>query len=106
MAIASLPVQHIRVDENGREWVDDTTYRVVDVALDQLVHGWSPEEIHFQHYGRLSMSQIHAALAYYYDNRERLDAEIRQTTAEVASMRESASPSPFLERMRAAGRLR
>ena len=105
MAIASVPAQHIRIDESGREWVDGTTYRVVDVALDHLVHGWSPEEIHFQHYGGLSMSQIHAALAYYYDNRDRLDAQILQTTAEVASMRERAAPSPFLQRMRAEGRL-
>jgi uncharacterized protein (DUF433 family) len=36
-------------------------------SLDHLAYGWSPEEMHYQH-PPLSLAQIHAALAYYFDH--------------------------------------
>ena len=53
---------HIRLDDRGVAWIDDTNTKVIEVALDMIAHGWSPEEIHFQH-AHLSLAQIHAALA-------------------------------------------
>lgn len=58
---------HIRIDENGVAWVDDARIKVIEVAIDKIAHGSSPEEMHFQ-YPRLSLAQIHAALAHYYDH--------------------------------------
>jgi hypothetical protein len=40
---------HIILDERGVAWIDDTNMKVIEVVLDKLAHGWSPEEIHFQH---------------------------------------------------------
>jgi hypothetical protein len=37
----------------------------------------SPEEMHFQH-PHLSLAEIHAALAYYYENQKQLDAGTSQ----------------------------
>jgi Protein of unknown function (DUF433) len=65
---------HIRLDERGVVWVDYTNVKVIEVVLDKLAYGWSPEEIHFQH-PHLSMAQIHAALSYYYDHQSAFDAE-------------------------------
>jgi hypothetical protein len=45
------------------------------VALDKIAYGWSPEEIHFQH-PSLSLSQIYAALSYYYEHQTEFDIEI------------------------------
>jgi uncharacterized protein (DUF433 family) len=50
------------------------------------VAGWhklgrSPEEIADQ-YGHLNLAQVHAALAYYYANRDVIDAELAQEEAE------------------------
>lgn len=56
--------------------------KVVEIVLDKIAHGWSPEEIHFQH-PHLSLAQIHAALTYYYENQSSLDAQIRQGTQEA-----------------------
>jgi hypothetical protein len=48
--------------------------------------------MHFQH-PNLSMAQIHAALAYYYENQERLDAEIARREGEVEALEaESLKP--------------
>ncbi|HKV39688.1 MAG TPA: DUF433 domain-containing protein [Blastocatellia bacterium] len=55
--------------------MDDAKVRVIEVAVDKLAHGSRPEEMHFQ-YPHLSLSQIHAVLAYYYDHQDEMDAEI------------------------------
>lgn len=66
---------YVKIDENRVAWIADTRIKVIEIALDKLAHGSSPEEIHFQ-YSHLSMAQIHSALAYYYDHQEELDTEI------------------------------
>jgi hypothetical protein len=55
------------------------------VALDKIAHGWSPEEMHFQH-PNLSLAQIHAALAYYYDHQQELDADIEKRRHEAEAL--------------------
>ena len=81
---------HIHFDDKGVAWVDDTNTKVIEIVLDQLAYGWSPEEIHFQH-PHLSLAQIHAALSYYHDHRTELDAAIqRQLDAAEALQREQA----------------
>ncbi|HET7090307.1 MAG TPA: DUF433 domain-containing protein, partial [Anaerolineae bacterium] len=54
--------------------------KVIEVATDKLAHGSSPEEMHFQ-YPHLSLAQIHAAMAYYYDRRSELDRSIEEDEA-------------------------
>ena len=68
---------HIRVDDEGVAWIDGTQVKVIELAVDKLAHGLSPEEMHFQH-PHLSLAQIHAALAYYYDHQTELDADIER----------------------------
>ncbi len=41
--------------------ITGTKMKGIELVTGQLVHGWSPEELHFQH-PYLSMSQIHSAL--------------------------------------------
>ena len=48
---------HIRLDDGGVAWIDDTNVKVIEVVLDKLAHGSSPEEMHFQ-YPHLSLAQI------------------------------------------------
>jgi uncharacterized protein (DUF433 family) len=95
---------HVRLDDRGVPWIDDTNTKVIEVALDRIAHGWSPEEIHFQH-PHLSLAQIHAALGYYYDHQVELDAEINADLAEVERRRKETSESPLYKRLRALGRL-
>lgn len=102
MSVATT--SHIRIDDHGVSWIDDTNTKVIEVALDMIAHGWSPEEIHFQH-SHLSLAQIHAALGYYYDHQAELDAQIKVDTREVERRRAQAGESPLLKRLHAMGRL-
>lgn len=90
---------HIRVDEGGRAWIDATRVKVVEVVLDHLAYGWSADEIHEQH-PHLSLAQIHAALAYYYDHQEDMDAQIQQDLKRVRELRASTGESPAQRRLR------
>jgi uncharacterized protein (DUF433 family) len=95
---------HILLDERGVAWIDDTNTKVVEVVLDKLAYGSSPEEIHFQH-PHLSLAQIHAALSYYYDHQQEIDAYIEQQLQWVEAMAAQAGDSPVRQRLRALGKL-
>ena len=95
---------HIWLDDRGVAWIDDTTVKVAEIALDQIAHGWSAEEIHFQH-PHLSLGQIHAALAYYHDHKAEFDAEIQRSLERVDQLRAEAGESPIRKRLRALGKL-
>lgn len=75
-----------------------TRVKVTEIVLDKLAHGWSPEEIHFQH-PHLSLAQIHAALTYYYENQERLDSSIRQELAVADKLAAESSDPAFRRRL-------
>jgi uncharacterized protein (DUF433 family) len=68
-------VTQIEIDDRGVAWIAGTKVKVVEVVLDKLAYGSSPEEIHFQH-PNLSLAQIHASLTYYYENQDQIDKQI------------------------------
>lgn len=96
---------HIRLDEHDVAWLDDSNVKVIEVALDKIAHGLSPEEIYDQHGGYLSMAQIHAALTHYYDHQTEFDAEIERQHAEYKQLRTQSLDSPGRRRLRSLGRL-
>ena len=99
-----LASAHIWLDERDVAWIDDTNTKVIEVALDMIAHGWSPEEIHFQH-SHLSLAQIHAALAWYYDHKTEMDAQIRRSALAAERSRAQAGESPLRKRLREMGKL-
>lgn len=102
---AAESTPHVRVDDDGVAWIDHTNVKVVEVVLDKLAHGWSPEEIHFQHRD-LSLAQIHGALSWYYDHQAELDADIaRRLGAVDADEAALGQDSPLRARLRRLGRL-
>jgi len=84
--IAARSATHIRRDRSGIAWIDGTKVKVIEVIADHLSYGHSPEEIHLQH-PHLSLAQIHAAFAYYYDHQADLDTELEQRYRRVQSLR-------------------
>jgi uncharacterized protein (DUF433 family) len=100
----TVATSHIWLDEQGRAWIDDTKTKVLEVALDWIAHRSSPEEMHFQ-YPHLSLAQIHAALAYYYDHKEAYDLQIEEQLREVETLAAQARDSPVRRRLREAGKL-
>lgn len=87
--MTAVTTSHIVLDDRGRPWVEGTNTKVVEIVLDKIAYGWSPEEIHRQH-PHLPLAKIHAALAYYYDHQAELDAEIERQVRDVAAMRAEA----------------
>ena len=50
--------------------------RVAMIVMDYLARGLGPEEL-VRHYPYLKLAEVHAAMAYYYDNQAEIDAEIQ-----------------------------
>jgi uncharacterized protein (DUF433 family) len=95
---------HVWLDETGRAWIDDTNTKVIEVVLDKIAYGSSPEEIHDQH-PHLTLAQIHAALSHYYDHQQEFDAEIARQEKEFDELRARAQDSPIRQRLRTMGKL-
>ena len=74
MSVATT--SHIHVDDTGRAWIDDTNVKVIEVVIDKLAHGSSPEEMHFQ-YPHLSLAQIYAASLTITTTRNSLTRKLR-----------------------------
>ena len=98
--MTTATVTHIEIDEHGVAWIANTKVKVIEVALDKIAHGSSPEELHFQ-YPHLSLAQIHAALAYYYDHQSELDAEIRRRWLEADELAAGASDPSLRQKLMA-----
>jgi uncharacterized protein (DUF433 family) len=81
--------QHIRIDKAGVAWIDDTNIKVIEVTIDHLAYGWSPEEIAYQHANSLTLAQVHAALAHYFDYKNEFDELIQKRYEEAEQMRKS-----------------
>jgi uncharacterized protein (DUF433 family) len=96
---------HIWLDDHGVAWIDQTKVKVMEVVLDKLAHGSSPEEMHFQ-YPHLSLSQIYAALAYYHDHQKEMDVEIEQGAREYERLKSQSGETPLEKRLKDLGKLR
>ena len=94
----------IEIDEQGVAWISGTKVKVIEVALDKVAHGWSPEEIHFQH-PHLSLAQIHGALAYYYEHQTEFDEQMILEVKQSDAWARRAQDSPVRQRLRKMGYL-
>lgn len=100
-----MMTSHIHLDDRGVAWIDDRNVKVIEVALDMISHGATAEHIYDLHDGYLSMSQIHAALSYYFDHQAVFDAEIERQIREARELRQANLDSPGRRRLRSMGRL-
>jgi len=67
----------------GKPRIAGHRIRVIDVVVWQQKLGWTPEEM-IGHYPQLTLADIHAALAYYWANKEEVDQSIVDSEAIVA----------------------
>jgi uncharacterized protein (DUF433 family) len=80
--------KHIMLDPDGAAVIDGTTMKVKELVLEHVAYGWSAEQLHREH-PYLMLSQVHAALAYYFDHQSQLDLEIEQDLKMVEEMSEA-----------------
>jgi uncharacterized protein (DUF433 family) len=96
--------EHIILNEARMPMIAGTTMKVVELVLDHLAYGWSPEELHFQH-PDLTLGQIHSALAYYWDHKAELDHDIEQRLQVVDQLQQTMPSTSLAERLKARGRI-
>ncbi len=96
MTVAALN-DHIVLNEEGFPIVKGTRTKVVQIVLDTK-NGWTVDEIHEQ-YPYLSLAQIHSALAYYYDHREEIEADIVRRDKLVKQIFQELGPSELREKV-------
>ena len=77
----------------GKPRIDGHRITVGDVAVWHERMGMSPDEIVFNYPG-ITLSDVYAALAYYFENRDRIDADLLEGEKQVESLR-AGQPSIF-----------
>jgi uncharacterized protein (DUF433 family) len=102
-ATATPTYPHLSTNADGVPVIAGTTMKVVELVTAYLAHGWSPEELHFQ-FPRLSLGQIHSALAYYWDHKDELDTDIDRRARYAEKARSEAGPSAVKAKLSRASR--
>lgn len=71
----------------GKPRIAGHSIRVQDIVALHEIRGLGADEI-VAAYAQLSLAQVHAALAYYYDNLVEMNAEMRADEAFIEQMRQ------------------
>lgn len=101
MSVATT-YEHIVLNQAGVPIIKGTTTKIVEIVAEMKAYGWSPEEIHFQH-PYLSLGQIYSALAYYWDNADEINRDIKERLAKVEEIRGRTRNSEIREKLEEKG---
>jgi uncharacterized protein (DUF433 family) len=69
--------QYLEFDSQNRAKIANSRIRLSQLIQEKHAHGWSPEELHFQH-PEVSLAVIYSALSYYYSYQTEVDAPIKK----------------------------
>jgi uncharacterized protein (DUF433 family) len=100
MAEPATTYAHITVDKHGIPWIAGANTKVVELVAEVHAYGWSPEELAHQH-PHLSLAQIHSALAYYWDHRDEIEADLRRRQERVDHIEGEVGQHPLVAKLRA-----
>ena len=98
MAFAATAYRHIVLDAQGVPVVQGAYTKVVEVVLHARSSGLTPEQLAGE-LPHLSPAQIHSAMAYYWDHREVLDADIEERREFAERMRRETGQPAFAARL-------
>jgi uncharacterized protein (DUF433 family) len=90
---------HLHRDSENAVWIDQTGYRVLDLVREHLAHSWSAESLHENH-PDLSLAQIHAALAWFYDHEQDMLSEVIAKSRMVGGIFSALGSHRIQERLR------
>lgn len=95
---------HLTIAPDKSIRIGQSRYKVLHLAAEHYQHGWTAEELLRQH-PDLRPEEVYAALKYFYDHRDELIAELKESFREVESSR-TAQPltrDDLLQRQRNSG---
>ena len=98
--VGDTPYKHIFIMDDGRAMIGGTRIKVEYIASCAETWGQSPREIQ-EGYPFLTMGQIYSALAYYWDNKELVDRQIREGEEYAEKMRALLDPDYRIKEMEA-----
>ncbi|MGD9856512.1 MAG: DUF433 domain-containing protein [Planctomycetaceae bacterium] len=89
----------VELDQEGVAYIEGTTTKVIEIALDHTLRRLSADEIQAA-YPYLSLPQIHAALGYYYDHLGECERQIDERRQRAEDVLERVENSALQERLR------
>ena len=78
---------------NGRPCIAGTSIEVSVIVSAKIVSGLEPDEIATDY--DLSLSEVYAALSYYYDNKQIIDASINERRLLAQKLKEARVGSRY-----------
>lgn len=75
----------------GRPYIIGTSVTVADVAVVKIYHGQDADGL--AAWFGLSLPQVYAALAYYYDHKDELDEQIQRQIKQARELKERRTGS-------------
>ncbi len=76
-----------------------TRVRVQDIYIDSEVHGMTPDDI-AAGYPQMTLAQVHAALAYYFDHRDEIQTELLEDRNLVQEVRAKSGTGPLEQKIK------
>ena len=92
---------HIELDPakcGGKPLIAGTRIRVWDIYVASELGGLSPDDIVVQ-YPSISLADVHAALAYYWDNREAIDEQMRMADQHIDQLKKLTGQGPLAQKL-------
>lgn len=89
--VVATSYPHIVIDDQGKLVIDGTGFKLRILIAAHKAEGWDAEQLHEQ-FPHLSLSQIHSALAFYYDHTEEIDRQIAESAAFAEATQQNPDP--------------
>lgn len=77
--------QYLEIDAQNQAKIANSRLSVSQLIQEKHAHGWSPEELHFQH-PEISLAAIYSALSYYYTYQIQIDAKMTQEEEKIHTL--------------------
>lgn len=100
MTTATTAYRHVVLDDQGVAWIEGQNTKVVELVAEVKAYGWSPEELAFQH-PQISLAQVHSALAYYWDHRSEVEADLEKRESRSRQIEAEVGEHPLVRKLRA-----
>jgi len=97
-------IQHIERSPDkcgGKPCVSGTRIRVWDIYILHERQQKSPDEI-VAAFPQLSLADVHAALAYYWDNQDAIERQMKASAEFVAQVKAEQGPGPLAKKLSSA----
>lgn len=94
---SELEKQHVEITPGvcgGKPRIAGTRIRVQDVYVWHELQGKHADEI-IAEYPQLTVADVHAALAYFWDNRAEIEKQMKSEENFVAEVRAKLGPGPL-----------